>query len=72
MDMVESRFAFAMHGAQGTLQDPPGDCFATACLAYDHGGVPRVLGFVKLNDFGHCEGSDLQAVLLKLCFYSFS
>lgn len=38
-DEVETRFAFAMHGAQGVLQDLPGDCFAAARLAHDHGGV---------------------------------
>lgn len=50
-----------MEAAESGLQGLPGDCLATACVAHNHGGMAGVLGLEQLDDFGHGEGSHLEA-----------
>lgn len=60
-----------VQGSESTLQGPPSNALSTACLAYQHGGVSRIFGLIKLDDFGHNKRSHLQTSLMKLHLYGF-
>ena len=70
LDQLEAGHSPVVQGSEGTLQRPPGDTLSAACLAHQHGGVPRVFGLIKLDDFGHGKRSHLQTVLTELHLYS--
>lgn len=69
LDCLESRLCLHVHGSEGQLQNLPGDALTTARLAHQHGGVSRVFGLVKLDDFGHGERGHLQTAIMQLRLY---
>ena len=71
LDQLEARLSLVVQGSEGPLQGSPGHALCTACLAHQHGAVPRVFCLIKLDDFGHGERSHLQTPLIKFRRYSF-
>lgn len=67
LDQLEAGLVFVVEGTQSFLQGRPGNSLSTACPSYQNGGVVRILGFIKLNNFCHSIRCRLQATLKKRC-----
>lgn len=69
LDCLESRLCLMVHGGEGQLQNLPAHGLTATRLAHQHGGVSRVFGLVKLDDFGHGERGHLQPATVQLRLY---
>lgn len=70
LDQLKAWLSRMVQHGEGFLQSPPSYTLSAACLPHQHGGVSRVFGLIKLDDFGHAKRSHLQTALAKLGLYS--